>query len=125
MASSVLLLCAQRLPRRVCSSCKEPYHPSKELVEQLGLDPKGKYAKGKGCAKCRKSGLIGRVGLLEAIPMFPELRRLVEQGASAVKLREAARRKGHLSLRDHAIAKAAAGVISLEEVARTTVGYQD
>ncbi|MBI3333507.1 MAG: Flp pilus assembly complex ATPase component TadA [Candidatus Omnitrophica bacterium] len=125
IASSVLLVGAQRLPRKVCPGCRERFRPSKELIERLGLPPEGTYMKGKGCSPCRGTGLAGRVGLLEAVPLVPELRRLIAEGASAVKLQEAAHAAGFPSLREHAIAKATAGVIPLEEVARTTVGYQE
>jgi len=125
IASSVLLVGAQRLPRRVCPSCKAPLHPSKEIVQQLGLPPKGLYQRGKGCDSCRGSGLTGRVGLLEAVPMTPELKQLIAEGQPALKLRQVAREAGIPSLRDHAVAKAAAGLIPLEEVARTTVGHQE
>ncbi len=125
IASSVLLVGAQRLPRRVCSACRQPAHPSKEVLQRLGVPSEGTYWKGTGCSACRQTGLNGRVGLLEAISFTPELRRLVAEGCSAVRLREAARAAGFLSLRDYAVAKAAAGVMPLEEVARATVGYQE
>ncbi len=125
IASALLLAGAQRLPRRVCNRCREVVHPSRQIIEQLGLPAEGTYAKGKGCAECRGTGLDGRVGLLEAIPMTAELRRWVEQGASSVKLREVAHAAGFRSLREHAVAKAATGAMPLEEVARTTVGYQE
>ena len=125
IASSVLLVGAQRLPRRVCPRCQKPVHPPAELFERYGLPPEGKYKGGKGCPECRQTGMAGRVGLLEAVPITPDLRRLISQGASAIQLREAAQTAGFLSLRDHAVAKAAAGEIPLEEVARTTVGYQE
>ena len=125
IAASLVLAGAQRLPRKVCSRCKEIIHPSKELMERLGLPLDGTYVKGKGCGECRQTGLDGRIGLLEAIPMTPELRRWIEQGASTVKLREVARKEGFLSLREHAVTRAAAGMMPLEEVARTTVGYQE
>ncbi len=123
IASSVLLVGAQRLPRRVCQKCREIFRPSKELMERLGLPSNGTYRKGKGCSECRETGLAGRIGLLESIPLTAEIRRLIVQGASSVKLQEAAHAAGFLSLHDHAIAKAAQGLIPLEEVARTTVGY--
>lgn len=125
IASSVLLVGAQRLARRVCLDCTQSIFPSKELIERLGLPPEGTYLKGKGCPKCRRTGLAGRVGLLEAIPLTAELRRLIDQRVSSIKLREVAQQAGFLSLRDHAVAKAASGVIPLEEVARATVGYQE
>ncbi len=125
IAASLVLTGAQRLPRKVCPRCKEVLHPSKEMMEHLGLPLNGTYVRGKGCEECRGTGLDGRIGLLESVPMTLELRRWVEQGASVVKLREVARKEGFLSLREHAVARAAAGVMPLEEVARTTVGYQE
>jgi len=125
IACSVLLVGAQRLPRRVCPSCRVAVRPPQELVERFGLPPEGKYLKGTGCSACRGTGLARRVGLLEAVPVTATLRRLIGGGASSMKLREAAREAGCLSLRDHAVAKAATGVIPLSEVARTTVGSQE
>jgi type II secretory ATPase GspE/PulE/Tfp pilus assembly ATPase PilB-like protein len=125
IAASLALAGAQRLPRKVCPACRETVHPSKEIMEQLGLPMDGTYMKGKGCKDCRNTGLDGRIGLLESIPMTLEMRRWIEQGASTIKLREAAHKAGFLSLREHAVSRAAAGVIPLEEVARTTVGYQE
>ena len=125
IAASLALAGAQRLPRKVCPVCRETVHPSKEIMEQLGLPMDGTYVKGKGCNDCRNTGLDGRIGLLESVPMTSEMRRWIEQGASTIKLREAAHKAGFLSLREHAVSRAAAGVIPLEEVARTTVGYQE
>ncbi len=125
IASSVLLVGAQRLPRCVCPACKKQIHPSKEIVDQLGLVPNGVYQRGKGCDECRGSGLAGRIGLLEAVPLTAELKRLISEGQPTMKLRQVVHAAGIPSLRDHAVAKAAAGLIPLEEVARTTVGYQE
>ncbi len=125
IASCVLLVGAQRLPRKVCPRCAQPIQPSKELIQRYGLAPDGKYKAGKGCPECRQTGLDGRIGLLEAVPMTAALRRLVAAGASSIQLREAARTAGFPALREHALAKAAAGMIPLEEVARTTVGHQE
>jgi general secretion pathway protein E len=91
----------------------------------MDLPPDGNYMKGKGCVECRGTGLAGRIGLLEAVPINMAFRRLIDQGASSVKLQEAAHAAGFLSLRDHAVAKAVTGIIPLEEVARTTVGFQE
>ncbi|MBI3312489.1 MAG: Flp pilus assembly complex ATPase component TadA [Candidatus Omnitrophica bacterium] len=125
IAASVLLVGAQRLPRKVCPRCQKAVQPPAELLKSYGLPAQGSYRAGKGCAECRRTGLDGRIGLLEAVPLSGEIRRLVAAGASSVQLRDAARTAGFPSLRDHAVAKAAAGVIPLEEVARTTVGYQE
>lgn len=125
IAASVLLVGAQRLPRKVCPRCQKPVQPPAELLKDYGLPAQGNYRAGKGCAECRRTGLDGRIGLLESVPLAGEIRRLVSSGASTVQLRDAARAAGFPSLRDHAVAKAAAGVIPLEEVARTTVGFQE
>ncbi len=125
IASCVLLVGAQRLPRRVCPRCKQPVRHSRELLERMALPLDGSYMKGKGCVECRGTGLAGRIGLLEAVPITSDLRRLIDQGVSSVKLQEAARSAGFCSLRDYAVAKAASGLIPLEEVARTTVGFQE
>ena len=125
IAASLALAGAQRLPRKVCPACRETVHPSKEIMELLGLPVDGTYVKGKGCNDCRNTGLDGRIGLLESVPMTSEMRRWIEQEASTIKLREVAHKAGFLSLREHAVSRAAAGVIPLEEVARTTVGYQE
>lgn len=123
IASCVRLVGAQRLPRKVCPKCAQTFRPLTEVIERLGLSPNGKYRKGVGCGQCRGTGLDGRIGLLEAIPIDGSLRGLIEQGASVMKLRQAARGAGRRSLREYAAAQAAAGVIPLEEVARTTVGF--
>ncbi len=125
IASCLLLVGAQRLPRRVCKRCRKLVHPSLEVTERLGLPADGQYARGIGCKECRGTGLAGRVGLLEAVPLVGSLRRAVEAGETAAKLHLLAREAGIFSLRDYAVAKAAAGVIPLEEVARTTVGNQE
>ena len=125
VASCVLLVGAQRLPRRVCPRCQRTVQPPKELIERYGLSSNGAYRGGKGCAECRQTGLDGRVGLLEAVPLNGKLREGISRGVSSMELRETAQRAGFPSLREHALAKAAEGAIPLEEVARTTVGYAE
>jgi len=125
ISACLLLVGAQRLPRKVCPRCSEPVHLPKEVMERLGLPADGQYRRGRGCLECRSTGLDGRIGLLEAIPVTQELRLWIERGASSVQLREVAKGLGYLFLRDYAVAKAAQGVIPLEEVARTTVEHED
>ena len=123
IAASIRLLGAQRLLRKVCGACARPHHPSKELVRQLKL-PDGNYRKGVGCPACRGSGLAGRAGILEAIPLTGDLRALVETGASTGQLREAAQANGTRFLWDHALELAAQGVLPLEEAMRSTLARQ-
>jgi type IV pilus assembly protein PilB len=125
VATSVNLICAQRLVRRVCSNCKEPL----EVPEQAMLDAgfSSEEAKkttvyvGKGCGTCNKNGYKGRVGLYEVMEISDELRELILVGASALELRKKALDLGMITLRRSGLIKAAAGQTTLEEVLRETV----
>jgi type IV pilus assembly protein PilB len=121
IASTLRLVQAQRLVRRLCPECKEPYEAGDDL---------GKYgiAKGtvlfrpKGCPACRKMGYRGRVGLFEVFRIIPELRDLIETKASLPKMEEAGRKAGMKTLLDDGIVKVLAGSTSMEEVVSTTTG---
>ena len=125
VASSVNLICAQRLVRRVCSKCKEDHpHPPQALVdagftqdEARGVMPK----KGKGCEVCNNTGYKGRVGLYEVMEITEELRELILVGASALELRKKAVEEGMITLRRSGLQKVIDGVTTIEEVARETV----
>ena len=125
VASSVNLICAQRLVRRVCSKCKEDHpHPPQALVdagftqdEARSVMPK----KGKGCDVCNNTGYKGRVGLYEVMEITEELRELILVGASALELRKKAVEEGMITLRRSGLQKVIDGVTTIEEVARETV----
>jgi type IV pilus assembly protein PilB len=125
VATSVNLICAQRLVRRICSNCKEPL----ELPEQALIDAgfssdeakKTTVYQGKGCGNCNKNGYKGRVGLYEVMEVSDELRELILVGASALELRKKALELGMITLRRSGLIKAAAGLTTLEEVMRETV----
>jgi len=125
VASSVNLICAQRLVRRVCANCKieEPTPPL--ALQQLGFTEEDAHAvvpmKGKGCDKCNKTGYKGRVGLYEVMEIADDLRELVLVGASALELRRKAVEEGMISLRNSGLRKVKAGLTTIEEVARETV----
>ncbi len=125
VASSLNLICAQRLVRRVCANCKEPEDLPPPALEQIGFtaeDAKGvKAFKGRGCDKCNGTGYKGRVGLYEVMDITDELRELVLVGASALELRRKAIEEGMITLRGSGLRKIKDGVTSVEEVIRETV----
>ncbi len=125
VASSLNLVCAQRLVRRVCATCKEPDDVPPPALEQIGFsadDAKTvKAYRGKGCDKCNGTGYKGRVGLYEVMEITDELRELVLVGASALELRRKAIEEGMITLRGSGLRKIKDGVTSVEEVLRETV----
>ena len=125
VASSVNLICAQRLVRRICSMCKADHPlPAQALVE-AGFSQDDAHAvmpkKGGGCEKCNNTGYKGRVGLYEVMEIADELRELILVGASALELRRKAVEEGMITLRQSGLRKVKEGVTTVEEVARETV----
>jgi type IV pilus assembly protein PilB len=125
VASSLNLVCAQRLVRRICTNCKTDEPVSPQALEQVGFtadDAKGvQPKKGTGCEKCNKTGYKGRVGLYEVMEITDELRELILVGASALELRRKAVEEGMITLRGSGLRKVKQGVTTLEEVLRETV----
>src|SRR5437667_6652150 len=125
VASSVHLICAQRLVRRVCSNCKEPSPLPAAALIQAGFTPEDANSvtpfKGKGCEKCNQTGYKGRVGLYEVMEIAEELRELILVGASGLELRRKAVDEGMITLRQSGLRKVKAGVTTVEEVVRETV----
>jgi type IV pilus assembly protein PilB len=125
VASSLNLVCAQRLVRRICTNCKVEDDVPPPALEQIGFVPdlaaKVKPKKGKGCEKCNKTGYKGRVGLYEVMEITDELRELVLVGASALELRRKAIEEGMITLRGSGLRKITEGVTTIEEVVRETV----
>ncbi len=125
VASSVHLICAQRLVRRVCSGCKEPQpHPPAALL-QAGFSVEDANTvtpfKGAGCDKCNLTGYKGRVGLYEVMEVSEELRELILVGASGLELRRKAVDEGMITLRGSGLRKVKDGTTTIEEVVRETV----
>ena len=125
VASSVHLICAQRLVRRVCSNCKEPSPLPAAALIQAGFTPEDANSvtpfKGKGCEKCNQTGYKGRVGLYEVMEIAEELRELILVGASGLELRRKAVDEGMITLRQSGLRKVKIGVTTVEEVVRETV----
>jgi type IV pilus assembly protein PilB len=125
VASSVHLICAQRLVRRVCSECKEANPLTPPALVQAGFTPEEAETvtpmKGAGCEKCNKTGYKGRVGLYEVLEVTEELRELILVGASGLELRRKAIDEGMITLRRSGLRKVMDGLTSIEEVVRETV----
>lgn len=126
LTSSVSLIIAQRLARRLCSHCKVPQHDPQAAFLELGFeaadfpDPTTLYeARNQGCKHCHQ-GYRGRVGLYEVVPITPRLQTLILEDGNALALAEAALAEGFLNLRQAGALKAKAGVTSLLEVKRVT-----
>jgi type IV pilus assembly protein PilB len=125
VASSVHLICAQRLVRRVCSNCKEPAPLPPPALVQAGfsaeLANEVTPMKGRGCDRCNQTGYKGRVGLYEVMEIAEELRELILVGASGLELRRKAIDEGMITLRQSGLRKVKEGVTTIEEVVRETV----
>src|SRR5258705_9669074 len=125
VASSVHLICAQRLVRGVCSNCKEPNPQTPEALMQAGYTEELANSvtpmKGAGCDKCNTTGYKGRVGLYEVMAIEDELRELILVGASGMELRRKAVEEGMITLRQSGLRKVKDGLTSIEEVVRETV----
>jgi type IV pilus assembly protein PilB len=125
VASSVHLICAQRLARRVCFNCKEPNPLPPAALIQAGFNEEDAEnvtpVKGAGCDKCNNTGYKGRVGLYEVMEIGDELRELILVGASGMELRRKAVEEGMLTLRMSGLRKVKDGLTSIEEVVRETV----
>jgi type II secretory ATPase GspE/PulE/Tfp pilus assembly ATPase PilB-like protein len=120
IASSVVGVLAQRLVRLICPKCKAPYQPEAAVAKELQLGSTAQLFRGKGCTSCSHSGYKGRIGIFELLPMTDAIENLVVSKASAHAIREAARSAGMRTLRENGVAKALAGVTTLEEVLRVT-----
>jgi general secretion pathway protein E len=122
LLSSVLTgIMAQRLVRRLCRSCREPYAPSGALLQRLGIAAETLYRPA-GCSDCHGSGYSGRIALFEFMPVTDTIARLILRRADAREIEEAARAEGHRSLVAEGYAKAVLGLTSVEEVMRVAIG---
>ena len=125
VATSVNIIQAQRLIRRICKDCKEEIHVPVEGFIEIGFSADEarelKAYKGKGCQTCNNTGYKGRVGLYEVMEITDELRELIIIGASAIELRRKAIELGMITLRGSGLQKLRDGVTTIEEVVKETV----
>jgi len=125
VATSVNLIQAQRLIRRVCKDCKHEQQTPVEALVEVGFKAEEARAlktyKGKGCSTCNNTGYKGRIGLYEVMEITDEIRELILIGASALELRKKAIDDGMITLRESGLSKIRLGVTTVEEVVRETV----
>jgi type IV pilus assembly protein PilB len=124
LASSLRLVVAQRLIRKVCEECKQPYDVDEATLVTHGLVARGlgriTLYKGRGCAACSQTGFKGRAAIYEVMPITREMKELVLQSASPAEICKVARDQGMKTLRESALQKLIDGVTTLEEVLRVT-----
>jgi len=125
VSSSLLLIVAQRLARRVCHDCKEPYDADESTLVPYGHVPTGigrtSFYKGKGCQHCNFTGMKGRIAIYEILPVNDEIRDLILHNAPVDALAEAAKRNGMKTLRQAGLMKVLEGTTTIEEVLKVTV----
>ena len=125
VATSVHLICAQRLVRRICKECKTPIDVPAQGFIDAGFAPEEARDvtayKGRGCSNCNNTGYKGRVGLYEVLELTDEIRQLILDGSSAIELKQKAVDEGMVSLRRSGLTKVRDGLTTLEEVVRETV----
>ncbi len=129
VGSSVQAIMAQRLVRKVCKKCKEPYTLTDAEVESLRLTPdamKGATPmKGVGCSDCNHTGCRGRAGIFEILVVGDEIRKMINEKVAATALRQRARELGMRTLREDGVRKVLAGMTTTEEVIGTTMGDEN
>ena len=113
---------AQRLARRICSSCKEEYEPPRETLLRFGFDPlkhpDQKFFRGRGCDVCKQTGYKGRTGIYELMQINEELQELIVRRAPVTEVKEAARANGMMTLQEDGFRKCKDGHTTVEEVMR-------
>jgi type IV-A pilus assembly ATPase PilB len=129
VSSAVRAIMAQRLVRKLCQKCKEPYELTEAEIEALGLDATqladATIMKGRGCEACKNLGYKGRMGIFEVFQIDDEVRHMINEKASTTDLRKRAREMGMRTLREDGIRKVLAGMTSAEEVIGVTMADAD
>jgi type IV pilus assembly protein PilB len=119
VSAATNLVMAQRLARRICTQCREPYTPAAEALAKLQLDADSwTFLHGRGCEACGHSGYAGRVGIYEILRLTPTLKEAVNQGASERKLKRLTTSAGLKYLLDDGLAKVREGLTTIEELVR-------
>jgi type IV pilus assembly protein PilB len=122
VSSSVLLICAQRLMRKICPHCKESFTVPADVIHRLGMKADEfdglQFFRGRGCTRCKETGFLGRCAILEVMPISDALREQILIDSSARILRDMAVREGMKSLQRAGFNKAKAGTTALDEVLR-------
>jgi len=127
ISSSVILSCAQRLMRRICSHCKEPVTYPPKMFEDLGIDPATfdgvQLYRGRGCDRCKNSGYAGRMAIIEAMTVTDQIRKLIIARANTRELGKVAISQGMRTLRMVGLGRAREGISTLEQVLLITSSH--
>ena len=127
ISSSVILSCAQRLMRRICSHCKEPVTYPAKMFEDLGIDPATfsgvQLYRGRGCDRCKNSGYAGRMAIIEAMTITDQIRKLIIARANTRELGKVAISQGMRTLRMVGLDRARDGISTLEQVLLITSAH--
>ena len=129
VASAVRAIMAQRLVRRICTNCIEPYQPTEKELRGLNLKAnqieEANFSKGRGCDKCRDTGFRGRMGIFEICVLDDEIRRMFNEGLGVAAIRQRARDLGMRTMREDGVRKVLVGLTTPEEVITTTMGDKE
>ena len=124
VSTSLLLVVAQRLVRRICPQCKQPITYPPEALIDVGFSPDEipnlRLYKGAGCPNCNNTGYRGRIGVFEVMEVSDSIREMILEGASTLELKHQAREEGMITLRESGIIKVRQGITTIEEVLRET-----
>jgi type II secretory ATPase GspE/PulE/Tfp pilus assembly ATPase PilB-like protein len=124
LSSTINLIVAQRLVRRICPNCKTTYDAPPELIARFGGDPKrfenAVFYHGAGCQACIDTGYLGRLPIFEFLVMDADIRRKIAAGGTETEIRAMSREKGYGSLFDSGVNKMLEGLTTAEEVFRVT-----
>ena len=124
VSSSLLMVCAQRLLRKICPHCKEAFIVPQDVTSRLGLSNEdissSTYYRGRGCSRCKDTGFLGRMAILEVLSVTNALREQILHDTSSKVIKDLALKEGLKTLRLAGLEKAKAGLTSLDEVLRVS-----
>jgi type IV pilus assembly protein PilB len=124
VSSSVLMVCGQRLVRKICPHCKEALTVPEDVIKRLGLNEteitSNTFYHGRGCTRCKETGFLGRIAILEVLGISDAIREQILHNTSAKAIKDLALKEGMKTLRMSGLEKAKAGLTSLDEVLRVT-----
>lgn len=125
VATSLKAALAQRLVRRICPACRQPYTPTSREINAIGLEARNvkgaTFMRGNGCPNCHEQGFKGRFGVFELFKIDEELERLIYTGGTTAQLRSVARQRGMRTMREDGMRKIMVGMTTIEEVLSVTV----
>lgn len=126
VSTSLRAVLAQRLVRKICAKCRQPYQPTAAELRSLNITPAmaaaANFAKGTGCANCNGTGFRGRLVIVELFLINEDVQRLIYENTGSARLREKARSHGMRTMREDGLRKVTAGLTTIEEVVSITVG---